>query len=74
MMQLVRDWSRRYLSDPQVIVLGMLLVLGFAFIFFFGGLLMPVLVAVVIAYLLDGAVVFLQRRRFPKKLPSSWCS
>jgi putative permease len=68
MLQLVRDWSKRYLSDPQVIVLGLLLVFGFAFIFFFGGLLMPVLVAVVIAYLLDGLVVFLQHRRFPKKL------
>jgi putative permease len=68
MIELVRDWSKRYLSDPQVIVLGMLLILGFAFIFFFGGLLIPVLVAVVIAYLLDGLVDFLRRRRVPRKL------
>ena len=68
MIQLVRDWTKRYLSDPQVIVLGMLLILGFCFIFFFGGLLMPVLVAVVIAYLLDGPVTFLERRHFPKRL------
>jgi putative permease len=68
MLQLIRDWSRQYLSDPQVIVLGMLLIFGFAFIFFFGGLLMPVLVAMVIAYLLDGLVGFLHRRRIPQKL------
>jgi putative permease len=68
MFQMLREWSRRYLSDPQVIVLGLLLILGFAFIFIFGGLLVPVLVAGVIAYLLDGPVAFLQRRRLPKRL------
>jgi putative permease len=68
MFQMLREWSRRYLSDPQVIVLGMLLILGFAFIFLFGHLLVPVLVAGVIAYLLDGLVDFLRRKRFPKKL------
>ena len=68
MLQLIRDWSKRYLSDPQVIVLGLLLVAGFTFIFFLGDLLMPVLVALVIAYLLDGLVGFLQKRRFPRKL------
>jgi putative permease len=68
MFQMLREWSKRYLADPQVVVLGMLLILGFAFIFLFGGLLVPVLVAGVIAYLLDGLVGFLQRKRFPKKL------
>ncbi|MDJ0781418.1 MAG: AI-2E family transporter [Desulfosarcinaceae bacterium] len=68
MLQLVRDWSKRYLSDPQVIVLGILLIAGFAFVFFLGNLLMPVLVALVIAYLLDGLVGFLQKRRFPQRL------
>jgi putative permease len=68
MFELVRNWSKRYLSDPQVIVLGMLLIFGFVIIFLFGGLLVPVLVAGVIAYLLDGLVGFLQRKRLPKRL------
>jgi putative permease len=68
MLQLLRDWSRRYLSDPQVIVLWGLLIAGFAFVFFLGDLLMPVLVATVIAYLLNGFVEFLRRRHLPQKL------
>lgn len=67
MLQLIRDWSKRYLSDPQVVILGLLLLAGFAFIFFLGNLLLPVLVALVIAYLLDGIVSFLEKRRIPKK-------
>ncbi len=66
MIQLVRNWLNRYFSDPQVIILGFLLFLGFILVFMLGGMLTPVFVSIVIAYLLDGMVAGLQRFRTPR--------
>ncbi len=66
MFHLLKDWFNRRFSDPQVVILGLFLVLGFAFLYWFGGILAPVLIAVVIAYLLEGLVVGLQRLRTPR--------
>ncbi len=60
-MEIVRQWYRRYFTDPQVIILALLLVAGFAVVLTFGEMLAPVLASVVIAYLLDGIVEKLQR-------------
>ena len=66
MLQIFRDWARRYFSDPQMIILGLMLLLGFAIIFLLGEILMPVFASVVIAYLLEGMVGFLQRGKAPR--------
>ena len=50
------DWYRRYFSDPQAVLLAVLLVLGFAIVIVMGGMLAPALAAIVIAYLLEGPV------------------
>ncbi len=55
-MQVIRDWFSRYFSDPQAILLIVLLALGFGVVLFMGGMLAPVLVALVLAYLLEGVV------------------
>jgi putative permease len=66
MFRLLRDWLDRYFSDPQVIILGILLITGFVFIIMLGNMLIPVLASIVIAYLLDGMVAGLQRWRIPR--------
>jgi putative permease len=66
MNQLFRDWIDRYFSNPQVLILGFLLILGFTLVFFLGNMLAPVLAAIVIAYLLEGLVGLLERRKFPR--------
>ena len=66
MFRLFREWIDRYFSDPQVIILGVLLVVGFVFIILLGDMLIPVLASIVIAYLLDGMVAGLQRWRVPR--------
>ena len=53
-MEAIKRWLRRQLSNPQVALLGVLLLVGLVVIYFFGGMLAPFLAAVVIAYLLDG--------------------
>jgi putative permease len=66
MFRLFREWIDRHFSDPQVIILGVLLVVGFVFIIMLGDMLIPVFASIVIAYLLDGMVAELQRWRVPR--------
>ena len=54
------------MSNPQVALLGVLLLVGMVVIYFFGGMLAPFLAAVVIAYLLDGISLRMQRYGLPR--------
>lgn len=67
-MEAIKRWFNRQLSNPQVALLGVLLLIGFAVIFFFGSMLTPFFAAVIIAYLLDGIVMRLQRHHIPRLL------
>jgi len=62
MIKTLTEWYHRYLSDPQAVVLAFLLIFGFAIIIYMGVMLMPALAALVIAYLLEGLVRFMQAR------------
>ena len=65
-MELLRDWIRRYFSDPQVVILALLILLGIAVITFASDLLAPVLASIVIAYLLEPVVQAGERIRVPR--------
>ncbi len=65
-MNQIIAWFRRCLSDPQVIFLILSLLLFFIGIMTIGGILAPVLASVVIAYLLDGVVQFMERHGVPR--------
>ena len=62
----IADWFRRNLSDPQVVLLAVLLGIGFLVIVYLGDMLAPVLASVVIAYLLEGLVGLLERMGWPR--------
>ncbi|RVU86120.1 AI-2E family transporter [Leucothrix sargassi] len=66
MIKLINDWYTRHFSDPQVAILAFLLLLGFAVVYFAGNILAPLFAAVIIAYLLDGAVVFMRGFKVPQ--------
>jgi putative permease len=66
MIELLRNWINRRFTDPQVLTLAFLLVLGFALIFIMGNMLTPVFISIVIAYLLEGMVAWLQKCRVPR--------
>ncbi|MFT4652503.1 MAG: putative permease [Kangiellaceae bacterium] len=55
------NWYKRKFSDPNALMLLLFLVISAIVLFVFGGILMPVLVAVVIAYLLDVPVTKMER-------------
>ena len=65
-MNLVTSWFQRHFNDPQVVILAMLLLIGFGTIFFFGNVLMPALASLVIAYLLEGLVIKLEKLKMPR--------
>lgn len=53
MLDMLLKWYRRRFADPQAIALLTILIVGFGIIYFFHGILAPLLIAVVIAYLLE---------------------
>lgn len=52
------NWTHKYFSDPEAVLLLILVVGGLMLIVTFGGILAPVLASIVIAYLLYGIVNF----------------
>lgn len=65
-MEAIKRWLNQQLANPQVALLGVLLLSGIAVIFFFGNMLAPFFAAVVIAYLLDGITVRIQHMNVPR--------
>ena len=55
-MNLVRVWWQRYFSDPQALILLILLLAGLLVVLTMGDMLAPVFASIVIAYLLEGLV------------------
>lgn len=67
-MDAIKRWLTRQLANPQVALLGVLGLTAVIVIFFFGDMLAPFFAAVVIAYLLDGIVLRMQRKNLPRLL------
>lgn len=61
MLDIFKAWYKRYLSDPQAVLLLVLLVIGFTVILTMGNMLAPVLAALVIAYILESLVQLMKR-------------
>lgn len=61
----ISNWFRRTFADPAAISLFMTLVLGLLVLEIFGSMLLPVLISIVIAYLLQSVVRLLERWRCP---------
>jgi len=66
MLDVIHAWYRRNFSDPQAVILVILLVAGFSVVLFAGDILAPVLVALILAYLLEGVVMALERWGVPR--------
>ncbi len=65
-MNIIKEWFKRYFTNPQVIILAVILFIGVLIILTLGKILTPVLASVVIAFLLDGLVSKLQGYRIPR--------
>jgi putative permease len=65
-MEFLKDWFRRSFSDPQVVILGLVLLVGFAIIIGLGKWLAPMFASIVLAYLLEAVVARLQKMGLPR--------
>ncbi|HHV6871182.1 TPA: AI-2E family transporter [Haemophilus influenzae] len=61
MLEMLKSWYSRRLSDPQAMGLLAILLFGFISIYFFGDLIAPLLIALVLSYLLEMPINFLNQ-------------
>ncbi|WP_318464619.1 AI-2E family transporter [Photobacterium leiognathi] len=66
MLNMLNRWYQRRFSDPHAVSLVAILLGGFLTIYFFGSLITPLLVAIVLAYLLEWPVARLTKLRLPR--------
>lgn len=72
MLEMFQTWYRQKFNDPQTVALLAILLVGFGILYFFSHLLMPLLVAIVFAYLLEWPIRFLTTQlKFPRFLSLS---
>lgn len=62
MFNMLRQWYGRHFSDPQVVILALLLLTVFSIVVLLNELLAPVFAAVVIAYILEGLISRMHKR------------
>lgn len=60
-MSFFYQWWQRRFSDPQAVMLAVMLAVGFGVVLLMGNILAPVLASVVIAYVLDSAAKLIER-------------
>ena len=61
MLEQIQTWYRQKFNDPQIAALAGILLIGFGIIYFFSNLIMPLLIAIVLAYLLEVPIRLLER-------------
>ncbi|MGN5000607.1 AI-2E family transporter [Aeromonas sp. 61P] len=71
MLEVLKRWYQTRFSDPDAVTLFLLLVFCFTIIWLFGDLLAPLLVALVMAYLLEWPVARLQKTGLSRTLATS---
>jgi len=70
MFDIIRDWYARNFSDPQAVILAFLLLVVFGLLWLVGDIMAPVLVALVLAYLLESVVSTMERWHVHRTLGS----
>jgi len=71
MFDILQQWYHRHFTDPQTVIFAFILIVGGLLIFLLSAYLMPILVAIIIAYLAEGMVVWLGRINCGRKLAAS---
>lgn len=71
MIEYIRHWYQRHFSDPQVIILALILIGMLAGVILLGDILAPVIAAVVLAYVLEGLVTRLVKLKVPRTVAVS---
>ncbi len=71
MLQVLQSWYRRNFSDPQAVILALVLIVGFTLVILFGNILAPALIALILAYMLESVVKAMERLHIPRVIAVS---
>ena len=71
MFDILQQWYHRHFTDPQTVIFAFILIVGGLLIFVLNAHLMPILIAIIIAYLAEGMVVWLARLNIGRRLAAS---
>ena len=71
MLDILQQWYNRHFTDPQTVIFAFILIVGSLLIVVLNAHLMPILVAIIIAYLAEGMVVWLRRVRIRRTAAAS---
>ena len=66
MLKLLQSWYQRNFSDPQAVILLLLLVSGFLIVIYMGDMLAPILTSIVLAYMLQPLVTRMESYKVPR--------
>jgi len=66
MIKIFQEWYKKYLSDPQAVLLILILIIGTTVVLTLGGMLAPVLASMVIAFLLESIVKQFEKRNLSR--------
>ena len=65
-MENLVNWFKRQINNPQIIILGVILIIVFALIVYAGEMMAPVIAGIVIAYILEGGVKIIEAIKIPR--------
>jgi putative permease len=68
MFKQLADWYKYRFKDPNLSVLFLLLIAAFLVFYFFGNILAPLFVALVLSYLLDWPITYLMRYKINRAI------
>ncbi len=71
MFDILQQWYHRHFTDPQTVIFAFILIVGSAMVLLLNTHLMPILVAIVIAYLAEGLVTLMHRYNLGRTLAAS---
>ncbi len=66
MISVIYEWYKKYLSNPQVVIFIVFSLVALFIIFTIGKYLTPLFASLAIAYLLEGVVELLERKKIPR--------
>ncbi len=71
MFDILQQWYHRHFTDPQTVIFAFILIVGTALVLILNTHLMPILVAIIIAYLAEGLVAWLHRVNLGRTVAAS---
>jgi putative permease len=71
MLDILQQWYRRHFTDPQTVIFAFILIAGGLLVFVLNTHLMPILIALIIAYLAEGMVIWLHKIKLGRTTAAS---